>query len=66
MSRFQFLTSTRFWAIVLTAIAAYCRIKGYIGDAEVTLITTITGGFTIVRTVDRISDKASAAATTDK
>lgn len=60
--KFAFLTSSRFWAICIGAVSAYLRLKGYIGDAEVTLIATIVGGFTVVRTVDRISDKKVEAA----
>lgn len=50
---FSFLKSTRFWAIVIGAVSLYLSAKGLIGEAEMVLIATITGGFTLVRTVDR-------------
>lgn len=58
MGEFAFLLSTRFWAIVIAAVALYAQQKGYIGEAEMALITTIMGGFTVIRTVDRnLGDK---------
>ncbi len=54
---FLFLKSTRFWAVVIAAVSLYLQQKGYIGDAEMLMIATITAGFTTIRTVDRISDK---------
>lgn len=56
-SKFTFLTSTRFWAIVIAALSVYAQTKGWIGDPEMLLIATITSGFTVVRTVDRLGDK---------
>jgi hypothetical protein len=60
--KFAFLASPRFWAIVIGAAAGYARLKGWIGDAEITLIGTITAGFVTVRTVDRVADKKVEAA----
>lgn len=57
MNKFEFLTSSRFWAIVIGAVSVYLQSKGYIGDPEMMLIATITTGFTIVRTIDRVGDK---------
>lgn len=54
---FDFLNSPRFWAMVIAAVSVYLKTKGWIGEAEMMLIATITSGFTIVRTIDRISDK---------
>jgi hypothetical protein len=57
MKNIEFLKSLRFWSIVLIALVGYAEAKGYIGESERTLIWTIAGGFGIVRTVDRVSDK---------
>ena len=57
MKKFEFLTSTRFWALVVAALVLYARTKGVIADAEVILIETILGGFIGVRTIDRASEK---------
>ena len=62
MVKFEFLSSSRFWAIVIAAFSVYFKMKGFIGVEEVTLINTILGGFTIVRTVDRFADKQVEAA----
>lgn len=51
--KFGFLYSTRFWAMVVAAVSLYLKTKGIFGDAEMMLIATITGGFTIVKTLDR-------------
>lgn len=60
--KFAFLGSSRFWAITVTALSIYLQTKGFIGEPEMVLIASIMGGFTIVRTVDRISDKRVEAA----
>jgi hypothetical protein len=54
---FKFLLSTRFWALVITALTVYAQQKGLITEAELALIGTITGGFVAVRTIDRASEK---------
>lgn len=54
-----FLKSTRFYAILIGALAIYLQSKGYIGDPEMVLIATITAAFTVVKTVDRNIDKIS-------
>lgn len=55
----DFLKATRFYALVIGAVALYAKGKGWIGDSEVLLITTIMGGFITVRTIDRFSDPVS-------
>jgi len=57
----SFLKSTRWWALVIGAVSVYAQLKGWIGEAEMALIATITGGFITVRTVDRISDVSADA-----
>jgi hypothetical protein len=58
--KFDFLTSSRFWAIVIGAASIYLQAKGIFGEAEMLLIATITAGFTIVRTTDRFSEVVSS------
>lgn len=57
MNTFAFLRATRFWALVIGALAVYAKLKGWIGEAEMALIATITGGFVAVRTVDRATEQ---------
>jgi uncharacterized membrane protein len=57
LDTFAFLRATRFWALVATAASLYAQRKGWIGEAEMVLIATITGGFTIVRTIDRATEQ---------
>lgn len=54
---FSFLYATRFWAMTIAAASYYLQRKGWIGEAEMTLIGTITAGFTIVRTIDRATEQ---------
>jgi hypothetical protein len=56
---FRFLTSTRFWAIVIGGLAIYLESRGLIGEAERNLIATIATGFTVVRSADRFSEQIS-------
>lgn len=58
---FAFLSATRFWALVIGAASIYLKAKGWIGEPEMLLIATITGGFTIVRTVDRATEQTVVA-----
>lgn len=60
----EFLTSTRFWAMVVGALALYLKTKGIFGDPEMVLITTIMGGFIVVRTVDRAAEQIGGDAPT--
>ena len=53
----SFLKSNRFWALVGAGIVIYLKSKGFIGEAEVVLAETILGGFVVIRTVDRASEK---------
>lgn len=57
-----FLRAPRFWAIVIAAVALALYQDGIISLAWVTAVTTITGGYTAVRTLDRMSDKKVEAA----
>ena len=57
MKSFPFLYATRFWALVVGAASLYAQQKGWIAEAEMLLIATITGGFTIVRTIDRATEQ---------
>ena len=61
--QFAFLKKLRFWTMVIAALVVYLQQKGLLGTAEMQLIATITGGFTIVGTIDRnIGDKKVEAA----
>ena len=62
MTTFSFLYATRFWALVIGAASIYAKQRGWIGEPEMILIATITGGFTIVRTVDRATEQKITAA----
>jgi len=62
MSKFAFLTSNRFWALIIGAVAMYLQTKGIIGEPEMVLIATITAGFITVKTVDRIGDSKVVSA----
>jgi len=55
--KYKFLTAPRFWALIIGALSIYAQTKGWIGEAEMQLIATISGLFITVGTVDRISDK---------
>lgn len=61
-NKFAFLSSTRFWALIIGAVSVYLQTKGYIGEPEMQLIATIMAGFTVIRTVDRIGDQKVEAA----
>lgn len=54
--KFDFLTSTRFWALIIGALSIYLQTKGWIGEAEMMLIATVTAGFTTIKTLDRASE----------
>lgn len=60
---FKFLTKLRFWSMVITALSIYAQSKGWIGQPEMVLVASITGGFWITGTIDRnIGDKKVEAA----
>lgn len=61
-SKLAFLGSTRFWAIVIAAVAIYAETKLWIGEPEMILISTILGGFVTVRTIDRATEQKILAA----
>ena len=52
-----FLKSNRFWLLVVGAVALYLQQKGFVGEAELALIVTISGGFISIRTVDRFGEQ---------
>ncbi len=62
--KFDFLTSSRFIALVIGALSIYLKAKGIIGEPEMVLIATITAGFTTIRTIDRNIGDARAGITT--
>ena len=55
--RLEFLTANRFIAVVIGAITIYCETKGWIGEPERNLITTIMGSFVTVSTIDKFAEK---------
>lgn len=57
MNLFPFLKATRFWAMIIAAVSVYLQSKGWIGEAEMLLIASITAGFTLVRTIDRATEQ---------
>jgi len=57
MENFEFLKSSRFWFMIIGAVALYLQNKGIIGEAELTFIGTIVTGFIGIRTVDRLGEK---------
>lgn len=57
----SFLKASRFWALTIGAVSIYLKAKGWIGEPEMYLIATITGGFVAVRTVDRASEQKVVA-----
>lgn len=61
--KFEFLKSTRFWALVVGSVVLYLQTKGLLGQPEMVLIETILGGFIGIRTVDRFGEKAGAVDT---
>lgn len=54
---YSFLTSTRFWVMILGALSIYCEAKGWIGEPERNLIATISTVFITVKTLDRGAEK---------
>lgn len=61
-SKWAFLGSPRFFALVIGAVALALFQDGIISLAWVTAIGTITGGFIGIRSVDRLGDKNVEAA----
>lgn len=56
-SQWSFITSPRFWALVIGAVALALWQDGIISQGWVTCVATITGGFITVRTVDRFGER---------
>ena len=54
--KFLFLSSVRFWALVLIAIVGVLKVEGIVPDEIATALVTILGGYTVIRTVDRASE----------
>lgn len=54
---YSFLTSTRFWVMILGALSIYGEAKGWIGEPERNLIATISTVFITVKTLDRGAEK---------
>lgn len=48
--------------MIIGAVALYAQTKGWIGEAEMLLVGTISAGFIGIKTIDRISDKKVEAA----
>jgi len=55
-SKFAFLTSNRFWALIIGAVSIYLKAKGIFGEPEMMLISTITAGFITVKTIDKLGE----------
>ena len=66
MIKWQFLTSTRFWSLVLIAAALWLKTDGYITAALADFISTVGGGFIVIRTTDRFSEKMNNSNTETK
>lgn len=56
-NQWSFLTSPRFWALVIGAVALALYTDHHISQAWFICIGTITGGFVAVRTVDRFGEQ---------
>jgi hypothetical protein len=57
MKNFQFLTSNRFWAIVLFSLAIALKDAGVISVELAQFVMTVTAGHIGVKTVDRFAEK---------
>lgn len=62
--KFGFIYSTRFWVMIIGALAIYLQMKGLIGDAEMWLVGTISAGFVGIKTIDRNTGDAKVEAAT--
>lgn len=54
--KFPFLKSTRFWVMIVGAVAVYLKMKGLIGEPEMQLIATLSATFIAVRTIDKFNE----------
>jgi hypothetical protein len=57
MSKLNFLSSLRFWALCLIALGGVLQTEGVISQEVFTALATILGGFTAIRTIDKFSQK---------
>jgi len=55
--KLTFLTSNRFWAVVIAAVVLYLSNKGILGMSETVFLETILAAFVGIRTVDRFSER---------
>ena len=53
--KFAFISSTRFWSMILGAIAIYLEQEGIISQALSQLLATVAAGFVIVKTTDKFN-----------
>lgn len=60
--KLSFIRAPRFWIMLAGALSVYLQTKGFIGEAEMMLIATVSAGFVAVKTLDRYSDKRIEAA----
>lgn len=60
--KFDFITSLRFWSLVIGAVMFYLNSKGIVGEQEMILVNTILGGFITLKTIDRASEQKVLAA----
>lgn len=63
-NKFLFLTSPRFWALVIGAVMFYLSSKGWVGEQEMILANTIIAGFITIKTIDRNLGDAKEGVTT--
>jgi hypothetical protein len=61
--KFAFLTSTRFWALIIGAVAIYMSQEGIISEALSQLITTVSAVFIGIKSVDRFSEQMGSKTT---
>lgn len=61
-TKFAFLTSSRFYALVIGAVMFYLKAKGWVGESEMILANTILAGFITIKTIDRASEQKVLAA----
>ena len=54
--KFLFITSTRFWALVILSVCVALNAYGVLPTETLTALITLLGGFITVRTLDRFSD----------
>jgi 4-hydroxybenzoate polyprenyltransferase len=59
-SEFEFLKKARFWSMVLAGAALFLFKDGYISEALMVFLTTVSGGFTLINTLDRNIDRLNS------